>query len=244
MNYDEYFNSSWEEIEEPQQDKPQEPTEEELWQKLKQEFFGSNMVVISSWGVINFCAEDIKKVKGGERLTYDEYLEAQRAEYVPRRTWFERCYYDRCICSLKGRISRMDHKKKKLCFDSICVFCEYDLECMEGVEDHVWMDIDGFEAFKVGDRVAFSAEPYMYLKTNPGKQICFGMRDPTDIEKIADYELPTEDDMLRQAIDRIICETCLFADHCYGFCIANEEAVDRQRALLYALAKGDIPQDE
>ena len=107
-------------------------------------------------------------------------------------------------------------------------------------EDHVWMDIEPFEEYQVGDCLSFGGEIYRYLKTKNGKQISFGIREPYDIKKIESYELPSDDDMLMQAVDQMICEVCMFNEHCYmGMCIANEEWREGLRKTLFNAAKGN-----
>ena len=114
-----------------------------------------------------------------------------------------------------------------------------DGEGYEGKEDHVWMDIQPFENYEVGDCISFGGEIYRYLKTGSGKKISFGIKDPYDISKIPDYELPTDEALMMQAIDQIICEVCLFHDHCYmGMCIANEEWREDMRKKLISHWKG------
>lgn len=57
---------------------------------------------------------------------------------------------------------------------------------------------------------------------------------------IESYELPTDDDMIMQAVDRMICEVCLFNEHCYmGMCIANEEWREGMRKTLFVAVKGN-----
>ena len=115
-----------------------------------------------------------------------------------------------------------------------------DGDCYEGKEDHVWMDIGPFEEYQVGDRLSFGGEIYRYLKTKNGKQISFGIREPYDIKKIESYELPSDDDMLMQAVDQMICEVCMFNEHCYmGMCIANEEWREGLRKTLFNAVKGN-----
>ena len=69
--------------------------------------------------------------------------------------------------------------------------------------------------------------------------IDFGLRNPENIKKIESYELPSDDELLMQSIDQIICETCMFRDHCYGeMCIANKEWRENMRESMFAMAKG------
>ena len=82
------------------------------------------------------------------------------------------------------------------------------------------MDIKPFENYQEGDCLSFGGEIYCYLKTRNGKQISFGIRAPYGISKIESYELPTDDDMLMQAVDQMICEVCMFNEYCYmGMCM-------------------------
>jgi hypothetical protein len=102
------------------------------------------------------------------------------------------------------------------------------------------MDIGPFEEYQVGDCLSFGGEIYRYLKTKNGKQISFGIREPYDIKKIESYELPSDDDMLMQAVDQMICEVCMFNEHCYmGMCIANEEWREGLRKTLFNAVKGN-----
>ena len=93
----------------------------------------------------------------------------------------------------------------------------------DGKEEHVWMDIAGFEECQIGDCVSFSAEVYRYVKTSNGKQIDFALRNPEGIKKIEAYELPSDNDLLKQAISVLTCETCYLSEHCNGdFCILSK----------------------
>ena len=100
------------------------------------------------------------------------------------------------------------------------------------------MDIEPFEHYQVGTCLRFGGDIYRYLKTRNGKQISFGIRAPYDITQIETYELPSDDDMIMQTVDQIICETCMFNEHCYlGMCIANNEWREKMRKTLFEAAK-------
>lgn len=73
-------------------------------------------------------------------------------------------------------------------------------------EDHVWMSRKGFEKYKVSDCISFYAEVYQYLKTSNGKKLDFAVRNPEGIETIDSYELPSDDDLLRQELGDLVCE--------------------------------------
>ena len=66
-----------------------------------------------------------------------------------------------------------------------------------------------------------------------GKMIDFGLRDPKDIRRIDEYELPSNDQLRLQAVDEIICsDLCMYNKHCNGFCIANQEWRESIRSTL------------
>ena len=45
------------------------------WQKLKNEFYGTKTCVQSEYGTIDFDPDSMGDVVGGDKLTYDEYLD-------------------------------------------------------------------------------------------------------------------------------------------------------------------------
>ena len=56
------------------------------------------------------------------------------------------------------------------------------------------------------------------------------------LKKIESYELPSDDDLLRQSIDAIICESCYLNEQCSGFCIADKKWLnDLRKSMLKAL---------
>ena len=65
-----------------------------------------------------------------------------------------------------------------------------------------------------------------------GKRIDFGLRNPQEVQKIDGYDLPSDDDLLLQEIDQIICETCFLAEHCTKMdCMmspAQKQAIQQQ----------------
>jgi len=187
------------------------------WKEMKRAHYKSNMVVLSSYGTINFNPDSVKEVVGAERITYDEYLDIQMQSGMSVRHSFEQCYYEIAL-EFKGEIEKKNNSK--VCFKRIYVDGMYsDGQMFEGKEDHVWMDIKGFENYEIGDSVQFGAEIYRYLKTGNGKAIDYGLRNPEGIRKIESYKLPTDAELKRQAIEQLVCETCLFTEKCYGMCL-------------------------
>lgn len=241
-HYEEGINAMWEEVEGKKPESIHQPSDKERWKEFVEKYSHSGSLVQSEFGVIDTTDDAMKDVAGGENLSYEEYLQVLFNSRNIIRHCFEYCYYSNAWCDFKGRISRFDKKKGKVIFN--CIYVSgglMDGDCYKGKEDHVWMDMEPFEEYQVGDCLSFGGEIYRYLKTKNGKQISFGIREPYDIKKIESYELPSDDDMLMQAVDQMICEVCmLFNEHCYmGMCIANEEWREGLRKTLFNAAKGN-----
>ena len=216
---------------------PPGASEDERWTIAKKDLYKQPIVVITEWGLIDFDPETQKTLSGGENLTYDEYLDLMRKSGHSVRQDFEKVYYDASWCSFKGRVERVNPKKGTVCFERIFIDAEYSGgggDGFFGKEDHVWMNLDAFPPCKKGDCFAFIADVYRYVKTGNGKMIDFGLRDPQDIHRIEEYELPSDDQLRLQAIDEIICnDLCMYKDHCEGsICIANQEWCESMRTIL------------
>lgn len=174
--------------------------------------YGEKTIVYTYDGVIDFDLEGCQNIVGAEKFTYDDYIDVQIKSFHKIREWFANCYYNIPL-SFKGCIERKT--KDNVCFKCIMVKGMYpDGVCFEGKEDHVWMNISGFEKYQIGDCVSFSAEVYRYVKTSNGKQLDFSLRNPKSIKKIEAYTLPTDKDLAKQAIDEMICETCYLSEYC------------------------------
>ena len=134
---------------------------------------------------------------------------------------FALCYYYIPL-EFDGQIEKITNRA--ICFKRIFVSGTYDDGmCFDGKEDHVWMPKEGFENYKVGDCLTFFAKVYRYVKTKNGKRIDFALRNPQRIKKIDSYELPTDDELMLQSIDAIICETCYLNEHCSGYCVLSKQ---------------------
>lgn len=187
------------------------------WNEMKKAHYKSNTVTMSSYGTIDFSPESFQDVVGAEKLSYDEYLEIQKHSGRKVRHSFERCYFEIPLC-FKGEIEKKNNSK--ICFKRIYVEGMYfDGQMFEGKEDHVWMDLKGFETFDIGDSVSFGAEVYRYLKTGNGKIIDYGLRNPDGIKMIDKYDLPSDAKLRGEALEQIVCETCFLSEQCYGMCL-------------------------
>lgn len=200
--------------------------------------YGENACILVEGGVLFFSPDSLKEVAGAEHLSYDEYLDIQIRSLGTYRSSFESCYLNTPI-QFRGQIEKIT--KKHICFKRIYVSGMYpDGLTFKGKEDHVWMDLSGFESFRTGDCAEFYAEVYRYLKTGSGKQIDYALRNPEDIRKIDAYALPSDDDLIRQEVDQMICETCLFRAHCNGvFCLRNPEERAALQKQLFDAIKGN-----
>ena len=206
----------------------------EYLKELVTDYYGDNIFVSSKFGDIDFSPDGKADIIGGEKLSYDDYLEIQIQSYGKQRSWFALCYYN-IPDEFIGCINKKT--KKNICFQRIYVSGMYpDGDCFEGKEDHVWMDIRGFEDFKVGDCVSFYAEVYRYIKTGNGKILDYSLRNPEDIRQIASYDLPSDDDLIKQSINQILCETCCFSEHCTKtYCLRNQEELQELRNQMFSM---------
>ena len=196
--------------------------------------YGDDIMVMSEFGNIDFSLNGKVDIVGGEKLSYDDYLDIQIQSYGKQRSWFEMCYYS-IPCEFMGCIEKKT--KKNICFKRIYVSGMYpDGDCFEGKEDHVWMDIQGFEDFKVGDCASFYADIYRYIKTGNGKVLDYSLRNPQNIRQITSYELPSDDDLIKQSINQILCETCYLSEHCNKtYCLRNQEELQALREQMSSM---------
>ena len=202
--------------------------------------YRANVLVQHGNGIINYDPESLKEVVGGERLSYDEYIRIQEAYAANVRGWFQLCYHE-CALSFMGQIER--RTKDKICFKRIFVQGMYmDGECFDGKEDHVWMDLKDFEEYQVGDSLEFFADVYRYLRTGNGKEINFGLRNPKDIKKIPDYELPSDEELTKQELELLVCENCYLHDQCNSsvMCLLPK---GKRKAQVNALYKSMVSKD-
>lgn len=85
---------------------PEGASEEERWEVAKRELSGSRLGVITEWGFIDFDPAGLKDLVGGEGMSYEEYLELQKASGDEVRHDFEKAYYENCWITCKGRIEK------------------------------------------------------------------------------------------------------------------------------------------
>lgn len=131
--------------------------------------YEENIIAMTEGGDVNFNPQSLIDLVGGEKLSYNDYIDIQIQSFGKQRGWFKTCYYE-MPAEFKGQIDRVT--KNTVCFKRIFVTGMYsDGTFFDGKEDHVWMDRSGFEEYAVGDCVTFFAEVYQYLKTSNGKPL-------------------------------------------------------------------------
>ena len=187
-------------------------------------YYGEKDRVLDEGGIILFDPASLRNVAGAEKFSYNEYLDVQFASLGKKhRPYFAHCFFNAFMSHFKGQIEKVS--SKHICFKRIFISGMYtDGKIFVGKEDHVWMDKSGFEEFGVGDSVSFGAEVYRYVKTGNGKLIDYGLRNPTNIQKIEAFELPTDDELIMQEVDQIICETCFLSEQCNrSYCMMSQK---------------------
>ena len=211
-------------------------SEDERWEALKKDLYKTPIAAMTEWGLIDFDPDEQERLSGGENLSYDDYLDLMRKSGHSARQDFQKAYYDASYCIFKGRVERVNQKKGTVCFERIFVDAEYDNgggDGFFGKEDHVWMSLADFQPCKKGDCFSFLADVYRYVKTGNGKMIDFGLRNPENIRRISEYELPSDEQLRLQAVDEFICsDLCMYSEQCYGYCIANQDWLNSMRASL------------
>lgn len=137
----------------------------EDWIKTKKAHYGSKTGLQVYEGIIDFDPDKQKDLVGGEKITYDEYLDLQMmaCEIKGSVRWdFALCYYYIPL-EFKGEIERITGKA--VCFKRIFVSGMYpDGMCFDGKEDHVWIDKHGLEKFCVGDCLSFLRNHIVILR--------------------------------------------------------------------------------
>ena len=196
----------------------------ENFNEFKKAHYGAKAVVQTEGGMVMFNPDSQKEVVGAEKMTYDEYLDVQIASLGKLRREFVNLYFN-IPMGFKGEIEKVN--KDKVCFKRIFTLgMFFDGGMFDGKEEHVWMKKEGFNELKVGDCVQFSAEVYRYLKTSNGKLIDYSLRNPEGIKVISSYDLPSDEELIMQGIDSIVCETCYLNEQCNRmFCMRPKKEI-------------------
>lgn len=205
--------------------------------------YGEDTIVATENGVIFFSPKSKDGVVGTEKMSYDEYLSVQINSLGKYRSAFANCYFNIPV-EFMGQIEKLN--AKRLCFKRVYVSGMFsDGEMFDDKEDHVWIDRNGLEEFQVGDCRSFGAEVYRYVKTGNGKLIDFGLRNPGGVKQIEKYDLPSDEDLMRQEINWIVCETCFLNEHCNrSYCMRNPKEMKQLKKEMLNMVKNSHSKEE
>lgn len=205
--------------------------------------YGEDTIVDTENGVIFFSPKSKDGVVGTEKMSYDEYLSVQINSLGKYRSAFANCYFN-IPMEFMGQIEKLN--AKRLCFKRVYVSGMFSYgEMFDDKEDHVWIDRNGLEEFQVGDCLSFGAEVYRYVKTRNGKLIDFGLRNPGGVKQIEKYDLPSDEDLMRQEINRIVCETCFLSEHCNRlYCMRNPKEMKQLKKEMLNMVKNSHSKEE
>ena len=200
--------------------------------------YGDKIIAMTEQGTVDFNPNGMLDIESKHEISYDEYLDLQIQSWGKQRTWFAMCYYN-LPSQFMGKIEKKTGRK--ICFHRIFVTGMYPDDCsfFDGKEDHVWMDAAGFEEYNEGDSVSFFAEIYRYIKTGNGKVLDYSLRNPANIERIDSYKLPSDNEIIRQSVNQIICDTCYLSERCNRmYCLRDSSETKSLRSQMFDMIKG------
>ncbi len=199
--------------------------------------YGDKIIVMTENGSVDFNPEGMADIESKQEISYDDYLDLQIRSWGKQRSWFAICYHN-IPSQFMGRVEKKS--KGRICFERIYVTGMYSDDCsfFDGKEDHVWMDATGFEEFEKGDCVSFYAEVYRYVKTGNGKLFDYALRNPASTEHIDAYKLPSDNEIIRQSVNQIICGTCYLSEYCDRmYCLQNSAEIEALRNQMVDMIK-------
>lgn len=195
------------------------------------------------WPDIDFSPASMLKIHGSQNLSYMDYIELQVISSPMWRHSFRTCYYSG-LCGLRFCGEVESRNRKHICFKRLFIRGTYmDGTMFDEKEDHVWMvatnfdeaaDWIGDDHLKPGDCIMFTADVYCYLKHQKKRLLDFGLKNPSQIQRISMYDLPSDEIIINQTLDRLICDTCCLRDSCYGvYCMRDLSEIEALKAFLY-----------
>ena len=211
------------------------------WKLIQKKYYGKNTWVSVNDGMIDFSPNGMKKVKGGEQLTYPDYLKIQYSSLGHTKVGLERVFFDAYSARFKGEITKKIHDHllfKKLYIDAI----DSDLVGYVDSEDHVWMSAKPFNDLKINDCVEFDAKVYRYLKVGHGKRIDYGLVNPKNIKRITPYSLPSSEQIKRQIVDDLLWSTSKYngiVDRTNWPNVRNEDEYRHKFKILMSMMLAD-----
>lgn len=171
-------------------------------------------------------------------MSYDSYLDLQRKSCRTARRYFGICWSDgNSDAWFCGQVDQV--MDDYLLFERIGIrWTWHDGTICAGAEDQVCMEKTGFpEDMKAGDKFSFTADIYRYVNDSENI-IDFGLRNQQNIIKEEAACIPTDEDLVDEQIHNLICEICMYRDHCDGFCIANQDELKERFDFLKSVEPG------
>ena len=197
--------------------------------------YAKKIIQMTEGGSVDFDPDGLKEVVNGEKLTYNDYIDAQINAIGKTHSGFQCCFYNHPL-GFKGQVERISNGH--ICFQRIFIDLMDNIgDCLVDSEQHIWMDLKGFEGLQPGDCIEFFAEPYRYLKTGSGKQIDFGLCNPSGVKKIDKYDLPSDDELVDQELGLMLCDTCYLSENCNRTVCMNSDWRKKTKESMKDLLK-------
>lgn len=131
------------------------------------------------------------------------------------KRWAE---YELPVC-IRAHIDEIKKESNLACLNDVHIMdCDYFGEFIDSFETHVWVPFEEIQkaGIWVDDVVEFYADTYEY--ENSKGELNYGLKNLRDV-KISDPR-----DRIVHDAQALYCDTmCMFRDHCYGTCCANEK---------------------
>ena len=196
----------------------------EEFKQAKMEATRQWLITASQYPIVRFYAhaQSVKK----DRICFDKILLEMNSTYAydPLDYGFEEHLWVNKNEYLKSDDIHPEDLNKSICAEDYSDFMTpYGVNWWVLDEQTECIDI---EDIKEGDYVGFDATIQPYQRANGTMD--FGVTQIRYIRRIdkEDYDIPSDEDLIAQEIRKLICETCMFYDHCdipLMYCMRNKE---------------------
>lgn len=169
------------------------------WPEIKKNFYNQDAIVTLSNGDVFFNPKLMTHLVNAKHISYSKFLDLQFYSLGTSRdilgSLLENQLFDATFC---GNVTYINKKKHLLLFNKIRIDALYgDGDGFESTINHVWISQHNFgNDVKRGNKYLFEAQPYIYLKYG-GQVLDYGLKNPSNIQKLSDYHVPTKDDLAR-----------------------------------------------
>ena len=178
--------------------------EKEDWEELKKEKSETNTLIRPSdryEGYISFSKDNWKKVQTfGHKLTYDEYLDAQKnSDIIWTHNDLARLYFfNNAQGYFKGTIVKI--AKEHILLDNLVISKAKENKEVRHNEGSphslIWLKREDFKDYHVGDCLSFTAQVYPYLQDKKRPEINYALATPKHISKIDHHHLSPKKDIM------------------------------------------------